>query len=63
MYHRRMRSTSFSVRDSGPMLGVLYIGLWLALLPTQQPYLMLPFGLRFAALLIIPVRQWGWLLG
>lgn len=63
MYHRRMRSTSFSLRDSGPLLGAIYVGLWLVLLPTQQPYLMLPFGLRFAALLIIPMRHWAWLLG
>src|SRR5690348_211801 len=63
MYHPRMRSKPFSLPDSGPLLGVLYVLLWLALLPTQQPYWMLPFGLRFAALLIVPVRQWFWLLG
>jgi two-component system sensor histidine kinase UhpB len=63
MYHPRMRSTSFSLRDSGPVLGAIYAGLWLVLLPTQQPYLMLPFGLRFAALLIVPLRHWVWLLG
>ena len=63
MYHPRMRSTSFSLRDSGPVLGAIYIALWLALQPTEQPFLMLPFGLRFAALLIIPVRHWPWLLG
>src|SRR5690242_10168825 len=47
-----MRSKPFSLPDSGPLLGVVYVLLWLALLPTQQPYWMLPFGLRFAALLI-----------
>ncbi|SEI81769.1 two-component system, NarL family, sensor histidine kinase UhpB [Frateuria terrea] len=63
MYHPQMRSKPFSLPDSGPLLGVLYVLLWLVLLPTQQPYWMLPFGLRFAALLIVPVRQWFWLLG
>jgi two-component system, NarL family, sensor histidine kinase FusK len=63
MYHPPMRSKPFSLPDSGPLLGVCYVLLWLLLLPTQQPYWMLPFGLRFAALLIVPVRQWFWLLG
>ncbi|MEI7038310.1 MASE1 domain-containing sensor histidine kinase [Fulvimonas yonginensis] len=58
-----MRSKPFSLPDSGPLLGVIYVALWLLLLPTQQPYWMLPFGLRFAALLIVPVRHWFWLLG
>lgn len=58
-----MRSKAFALPDSGPLLGVIYVLLWLLLLPTQQPYWMLPFGLRFAALLIVPVRHWFWLLG
>ena len=37
--------------------------IWLLLWPTVQPYWMLPYGLRFGALLLTPVRQWGWLLG
>jgi hypothetical protein len=37
--------------------------LWLLLWPTVQPYWMLPYGLRFGALLLTPVRHWGWLLG
>lgn len=58
-----MRSKSVSLPESGLLLGVIYVTLWLLLLPTQQPYWMLPFGLRFAALLIVPIRQWAWLLG
>lgn len=63
MYHPHMRLKSPSLADSGPLQGLLYVLLWLLLLPTQQPYWMLPFGLRFAALLIVPVRHWAWLLG
>jgi two-component system, NarL family, sensor histidine kinase FusK len=63
MYHPRMRQQSVSAPYYGPLLGVGYALLWLVLLPTEQPYWMLPFGLRFAALLLVPQRQWGWLLG
>jgi len=49
--------------DSGPLLGIIYLVLWLLLWPTVQPYWMLPYGFRFGALLLTPVRYWGWLLG
>lgn len=58
-----MRSKPASLPDSGPLLGAVYVSLLLLLLPTEQPYWMLPFGLRFAALLIVPLRHWVWLLG
>lgn len=63
MYHRCMQSKTLSLPDSGPLLGVIYVSLWLLLLPTEQPYWMLPFGLRFGALLVTPIRHWPWLLG
>jgi len=62
MYHRRMRFKSLHLPDSGPLLGAGYLLLWLLLWPTVQPYWMLPYGLRFGALLLTPVRHWGWLL-
>jgi two-component system sensor histidine kinase UhpB len=58
-----MRLKPFDLPDSGPLLGAAYLLFWLLLWPTVQPYWMLPYGLRFGALLIIPVRHWGWLLG
>ncbi|WP_243043044.1 MASE1 domain-containing sensor histidine kinase [Dyella sedimenti] len=45
------------------LLGVGYFMLWLLLWPTEQPYWMLPYGLRFGALLLAPMRMWPWLLG
>ncbi|MEO8810615.1 MAG: MASE1 domain-containing protein [Rhodanobacter sp.] len=58
-----MRSKRFPLPSSGPLLGVGYVGLWLLLQTTAQPYWMLPYGLRFVALLLAPLRYWGWLLG
>ncbi|OOG46753.1 MASE1 domain-containing protein [Rhodanobacter sp. C01] len=58
-----MRLKPFRLPDSGPLLGAGYLLLWLLLWPTVQPYWMLPYGLRFGALLLTPVRYWGWLLG
>lgn len=58
-----MRNRRFHLLHSGPLLGALYLLLWLLLWPTMQPYWMLPYGLRFGALLLLPVRNWGWLLG
>ena len=58
-----MRLKSLYQPDSGPLLGIGYLLLWLLLWPTVQPYWMLPYGLRFGALLLTPVRHWGWLLG
>jgi len=63
MYHPRMRPKPFRPLHSGPLLGVLYLLLWLLLWPTAQPYWMLPYGLRFGALLLLPMRSWGWLIG
>ena len=63
MYHLRMRLKSLYRTDSGPLLAIGYVLLWLLLWPTVQPYWMLPYGLRFGALLLTPMRHWGWLLG
>jgi glucose-6-phosphate-specific signal transduction histidine kinase len=49
--------------DSGPLLGGGYLVLWLGLGLTVQPYWILPYGLRFGALLLTPTRYWGWILG
>lgn len=58
-----MRQGSLRLPDSGPLLGAGYLLFWLLLWPTVQPFWMLPYGLRFGALLLTPVRYWGWLLG
>src|SRR5487761_2124859 len=58
-----MRLKSFRLPNSGPLLGAGHLLLWLLLWPTVQPYWMLPYGLRFGALLLTPVRHWGGLLG
>jgi glucose-6-phosphate-specific signal transduction histidine kinase len=63
MYHSVMRLKSIQLPDSGLPMAVGYLLLWLLLWPTIQPYWMLPYGLRFGALLLTPVRRWGWLLG
>ena len=63
MYHRRMRFKPSLLPDSGPVIGAGYLALWVLLGANAQPYWMLPYGLRFAALLLVPVRHWGWLLG
>src|SRR3546814_3203536 len=63
MYHPYIRLNPLLLPDSGPLLGAGYLLLWLLLWPTVQPYWMLPYGLRFGALLLTPVRYWGWLLG
>jgi two-component system sensor histidine kinase UhpB len=54
---------TLSLLKSAPVVGVGYMLLWLILWNTQQPYWMLPFGLRFGALLLAPYRYWGWLIG
>jgi Signal transduction histidine kinase, glucose-6-phosphate specific len=58
-----MRLKSVHLPNSGPLLGAGYLLLWLLLWPTVQPFWMLPYGLRFGALLLTPMRHWGWLLG
>jgi two-component system sensor histidine kinase UhpB len=63
MYHRAMLSKSLLSSFLGPALGLGYFLVWLALWPTVQPFWMLPYGLRFGALLLSPMRYWGWLLG
>lgn len=63
MYHRFMSLKPLSSPFFGPLLGLGYFLLWLALWPTVQPFWMLPYGLRFGALLLAPMRYWGWLLG
>ncbi len=63
MYHRGMRNKLLRSLHSGPWLSAIYLLLWLLLWPTTQTYWILPYGLRFGALLLSPVRNWGWLLG
>jgi two-component system sensor histidine kinase UhpB len=63
MYHRRMRFKPSLLPDSGLVIGAGYLVLWVLLGSNTQPYWMLPYGLRFAALLLVPMRHWGWLLG
>ncbi|TCV91169.1 two-component system sensor histidine kinase UhpB [Luteibacter rhizovicinus] len=50
-------------RYAGPLLGLGYFALWILLWPTEQPYWVLPFGLRFGALLLMRTRDWGWIIG
>lgn len=58
-----MRTKTPGFFASGPFIGLCYLAVWLLLWPTEQPYWMLPFGLRFGALLLTPTRMWPWLLG
>jgi two-component system sensor histidine kinase UhpB len=58
-----MPSKSSVLPATGFLLAVGYFLLWLLLWPTEQPYWMLPYGLRFGALLLAPMRMWPWLLG
>lgn len=58
-----MRLKPFPQPLFGPLLAIGYLLLWLLLWPTVQPYWMLPYGLRFGALMLTPIRYWGWLLG
>jgi two-component system sensor histidine kinase UhpB len=48
---------------SGPLAGLAYFLGWLLLMPTQQPYWVLSFGLRFGVLLLAPLHAWPWILG
>lgn len=63
MYHVSVHSKVRNLPDSGPLLAAGYALLWLLLWSAAQPYWMLPYGLRFGALLLTPIRYWGWLLG
>ncbi|MDE2249386.1 MAG: MASE1 domain-containing protein [Xanthomonadaceae bacterium] len=58
-----MRLKPLPSPHAGPLLAVGYLIFWLLLWPTVQPYWMLPYGFRFGALLLTPVRYWGWLIG
>ncbi len=58
-----MHLKSRFVPDSGPLLGGCYLLVWLGLWLTVQPFWILPYGLRFGALLLTPTRYWGWILG
>ena len=57
-----MRLKTLHLMQSGPLLGVAYFLLWLLLWPTAEPYWMLPYGVRFGALLLLPMRRWGWVI-
>jgi two-component system sensor histidine kinase UhpB len=50
-------------RFAGPLFALLYAAAWILLWPTEQPYWVLPFGLRFGALLLMRTRNWFWILG
>jgi len=63
MYHSGMSAKSPPSRLEGPLSGAVYALLWFALGPAERFRWMLPFGLRFAVLLVTPLRQWPWLLG
>ncbi|MHA6203287.1 MASE1 domain-containing sensor histidine kinase [Dyella soli] len=58
-----MPSKSSALPGSAFLLGLGYFLLWLLLWPTEQPYWMLPYGLRFGALLLAPIQRWPLLLG
>ncbi|WP_114241270.1 MASE1 domain-containing protein [Dyella sp. C9] len=58
-----MRSKPSALPAPNLLFGIAYLLLWLLLWPTEQPYWMLPYGLRFGALLLAPLRMWPWLLG
>lgn len=58
-----MSSRSPYIPWTGLWLSLAYFLLWLLLWPTEQPYWMLPYGLRFGALLLAPLRFWPWLFG
>ena len=55
--------SSIRVPWQGLLLGVGYTALMLALWPTETRFWLLPFGLRYGALLLCPPRWWGWLIG
>ena len=59
MYHSPHALESPPSPAFGPLLGAGYVLLWLLLWPAVQPYWMLPYGLRFGALLLTPVRYWA----
>ena len=63
MYHLPVHSKARHSPAFGPLLGAGYVFMWLLLWSAVQPYWMLPYGFRFGALLLTPVRYWGWLLG
>lgn len=63
MYHPRMPRTLPRLLRSGPVIGAVYLLLWLLMWPLAQIDTALPFGVRFGALLLVPVRRWGWLIG
>jgi two-component system sensor histidine kinase UhpB len=47
----------------GPVLGLVYLAVWVALWPTQVAYWNLLAGWRFGMLLLVPMRYWPWLIG
>ena len=66
----RVRSTTMHASPITPparwlysALVIAYLSLWLLLRIAEQPYWILPFGLRLGVLLITPPRVWPWLLG
>ncbi len=46
----------------GPLLGLVYLIVWLGLWPTQAAYWNLLAGWRFGMLLLAPARCWPWLI-
>lgn len=56
---RRPRPELFS----GLLSGLLYGSVWFVLWQLGPAFAPLLFGLRFSALLLAPLRRWGWLIG
>ena len=49
-------------RFAGPLSALGYAVAWILVWPTEQPFWVIPFGLRFGALLLSPTRHWLWIL-
>lgn len=67
MYHPRMQRNAPQRSGielfAGPLSGLLYALAWTLLWQLGPAFVPLLFGLRFAALLLAPLRLWSWLLG
>lgn len=46
----------------GPLVGLVYLLVWLCLWPTQAAYWNLLAGWRFGMLILTPMRYWPWLI-
>src|SRR5699024_383562 len=62
MYHSRMY-LHIAKTWRGPLLGLVYLLVWLSLEPSRATYWNLLAGWRFGMLLLTPARYWPWLIG